>query len=164
VDALVGTDQEAAAFRDVAQSVKRPSDAKSSGRLATPIREQRDRDIQRLAVSPVRIRAITGDRQRCHVKSREIVTPVTQKLQLGASGVGPVERIEGEEIRTVNGQGAEANAAEVGRNDLDIWDQISDLEHSSTLIASMNGVNAGATRTVVRPGANHSLAHQSTRS
>jgi hypothetical protein len=71
-------------------------DAERARRLAIPVGQEREVQVERLRPGDVRPRGVTRD-----AGLLELRAPVTQELQLARSGRGPVEEVEDEESPAV---------------------------------------------------------------
>ena len=72
-------------------------DAEAVRRIGIPVGEEREVEIERLHPRDMRVRRVARDRERLHARVLQLRSPVTQELELGRSGRGPVEEVEEEE-------------------------------------------------------------------
>src|SRR6266540_4189439 len=79
-------------------------DPEGPRRLAVPVRQQREVQVERLRPGDVRPLGIARDPERPHSPLLEFRAPVTQELHLARSGRGPVEEVEEEERGPVGDQ------------------------------------------------------------
>ena len=87
--------------RDVAHPVVLEGDAEAVRRLGVPVGEERKVEVERLHPGDVRVRRVARDRERLDPRRLQLLSPVTQELELARSGRGPVEEIEEEQERPV---------------------------------------------------------------
>src|SRR5438128_3614373 len=109
-DDAFGVDEKRTASRYVPHAVVVEGHVEAVGRFGVPVGEQRKVEIERLHPGNVRVRRIARDRERLHPGLLQLRSPVTQELELGRSGRGPVEEVEEEEQRAVMKELADARA------------------------------------------------------
>src|SRR5579859_4684186 len=100
-DHAAGVEKERAAPRDVPHPVVLEGDAEAVRRFRIPVGEERKVEVERLHPCDVGVRRVARDRERLHAGALQLRSPVTQELELGRSGGGPVEEIEEQEQRAL---------------------------------------------------------------
>ena len=85
-DRTAVVDQERRAPRDVAQAPELEADVERMHRFRIPVGEERKVEVERLGPGDVRPRRVARDARREDACLLELLTPVTQELQLTRSG------------------------------------------------------------------------------
>jgi hypothetical protein len=135
-DRLAVADQEGRADGHVAHADRLERDVERARRIAVPVRQERHVDPKRLRPRAVRPRRVARDREWPDACRSQVVTPVTQEVQLVRSARRPVEEVEAEERQAVAEHLVERLRllADV-RPDLDVGNRCASFEHAASLVA-----------------------------
>ena len=116
---------------------RRPSDRgtrrdpESMNRLAVPVREQPEVEVERLRPGDVSPRGVARDADGLHAERFELRSPVTQELEFVRSGGGPVEQVEDEQLRPVVDQVEHRQRLVRPKEDGCVGDAVTGAEHRS---------------------------------
>ena len=122
-------DQKCRPLRDVFHPTVILSCVESADRLAVPVGEEAEREVERLHPGDVRPGGVARDPERLDAERFELLAPVTQELHLVRSRRGPVEEVEEQQNGTVGDD--LRNRVLLARPDPDgrVGDPVADGEH-----------------------------------
>src|SRR5205809_887995 len=103
-DRTARLDEERRTFRDACETAELVRDVEGPHRLAVPVREEREVQVERLRPGDVRPWGIARRAVHAHTRFVELFAPVTQELHLVRSGGRPIEEVEEEERAAVAGE------------------------------------------------------------
>src|SRR5437588_10208477 len=132
-DGAATVDQEGRPLGHVAQAAVLDGDVEAVRRLAVPVREQREVEVERLHPGDVRPRRVARDRIRLDAGGAKRLAPVTQELHLARSGRGPVEQVEEQEDRAVRDELLERRSLLRRRPYGPRWDVLARGQHAVSL-------------------------------
>src|SRR5436190_19875980 len=103
-DRTVLVDEKRGPLADAAMSAELAFDAERPSRVAVPVGEEREAQVEGLRPGDMRPGRVARDAERPHACLLELPAPVTQELHFARSGRGPVEEVEDEQGAAVGEQ------------------------------------------------------------